>query len=438
MSATNSEASHCEANASLNAGLNANTMAPAGREDRERRGHGAAGVSDLSAINIARIDALIATRLAKLQLPADLLVLFYARIAHSSRLGLSSWANWAAGFGALSLFMGFACLPPWLINLSSISSCIVTVSFLAAAQVIRRKIFDRQRDFIVCAPVVFALVLALPEGCFSHQANSFLIDVIMSMAVVWSFIAYVQVQFAVTVGIALLTMLLLAGFTAVSALPNAAEKCLLVAFLLATTGGMVNARWVQNLYRYRVFLLQLRDEMRSGQMAELNAQLAGIAYTDRLTDVPNRRFFDEKMVAMRADPKGHLPLAICLIDIDHFKLLNDSLGHQQGDRCLQMVAGALRQNLRAKTDLLARYGGEEFVVILPQTDFVTAMQLVERLRLAVRFLHHPNPEAPLGLVTMSAGVAIADGDGFDPEALLTQADRALYRAKSAGRDQICV
>jgi diguanylate cyclase (GGDEF)-like protein len=200
----------------------------------------------------------------------------------------------------------------------------------------------------------------------------------------------------------------------------------------------VNARWVQNLYRYRVFLLQVRDEMRSGQMAALNAQLAGIAYTDRLTDVPNRRFFDEKMAAIRADPQAYLPLVICLIDIDHFKLLNDRLGHQQGDRCLQMVAASLRQNLRAKTDLLARYGGEEFVVVLPQTDYATGIQLVERLRLAVRFLHHPNPDAPMGLVTMSAGMAAADGDDLDPDALLAQADGALYRAKSAGRDQICV
>jgi diguanylate cyclase (GGDEF)-like protein len=437
MSVTKDEGYDRKTNALLNSTLQAEPVVAPKPEDRTKRGQGGATV-DLSAINIARIDALAATRLSKLRLPGDLLTLFHARIAHSSRLGLCSWANWAAGLAGLSLFMGLACLPGRLTLYSTIGSSIVTMAFLAAAQMIRRKIFDAQRDLIACVPLVLTLVLALNEGYLSGLVSSFLIDVIMTAAIVWSFIAYVQVKFAVTVGVALLTMLLLTVFTELSTLPNSYEKILLVVFLLITTGGMVNARWVQNLYRYRVFLLQLRDEMRSGQMAELNAQLAGIAYTDRLTDVPNRRFFDEKMVAMRADPKGHLPLAICLIDIDHFKLLNDSLGHQQADRCLQMVAGALRQNLRAKTDLLARYGGEEFVVILPQTDFVTAMQLVERLRLAVRFLHHPNPEAPLGLVTMSAGVAIADGDGFDPEALLTQADRALYRAKSAGRDQICV
>jgi diguanylate cyclase (GGDEF)-like protein len=315
---------------------------------------------------------------------------------------------------------------------------IVTLAFLLASAFIRRSTYKRKRDVIVFVPVILTIALSLMNGFLSHEPATLLIYMIMSMAVAWSALTYIQIEFILTISIAVFTMVLLLVLTMLSDLPNPWEKSLLVVFLLVSTCGMVNARRVQNIYSYRLFLLQVRDEIRSKQMETLNTQLAGIAYTDRLTDIPNRRYFDEKIAAMRANPQAFLPLALCLIDIDHFKLLNDRLGHQQGDRCLQMVAATLRENLRTKTDLLARYGGEEFVVVLPQTEFTTAMQLIERLRLAVRSLHLPNPGAPIGQVTMSAGVAVAECTSFDPDILLEEADRALYRAKTAGRDQICI
>jgi diguanylate cyclase (GGDEF)-like protein len=140
---------------------------------------------------------------------------------------------------------------------------------------------------------------------------------------------------------------------------------------------------------------------------------------------------------MQAKPLLYLPLAACILDIDHFKLLNDRLGHLEGDRCLQLVATTLRENLRAASDFVARYGGEEFVLILCQTDVKAATQSVERLRKAVRALDYRNPGTVEGYITISAGLAFASGTAFDPKQLLEKADRALYRAKEAGRNQVC-
>jgi diguanylate cyclase (GGDEF)-like protein len=384
-----------------------------------------------------QVDALIGQRLSRLQLPASLHALFDMRAAERRRRVLSSWCNWVAGFGLISLFTGWVSLPAGRIGFGLGNSVVVTLAFLATSQIIRRRIMDRWRDIVISLPVALTLVLSLASGYSSGQATTFLIYMIMSIALAWSAITYLEIRYTVTLGIAGFATICLAGFTMISALSGLPEKLLLLLFLSVTTAGMVNARRVQNLYAARLFLLQLRDELRSSEMADLNASLAKLANTDRLTKLANRRFFDERIAAMQASPLLHLPLAACLIDIDHFKLLNDRLGHLEGDRCLQMVAATLRDNLRAASDFVARYGGEEFVLILTKTDAQAALQSVERLRAAVRALACRNPATEIGYVTISAGLAFASGTGFDATALLEQADRALYRAKSAGRNRVC-
>jgi len=383
------------------------------------------------------VDALIATRLSRLRVPASLRAIFNARRAARRRRVLSSWCNWVAGFGLISLFIGWASLPAGRSAFAMYSSITVTLAFLATAQIIRRRLLDRAGDSVISFPVTLTLFLSLATGYASGEATTFLIYMIMSIALVWSSITYLDIGFPVTLGIAAFATICVAVFTMLSALPGMPEKLLLLVFLTVTTAGMVNARRVQNLYAARMFLLQLRDELRSSEMADLNANLARLANTDRLTNLPNRHFFDARMAAMHANPTLYLPLAVCIIDIDNFKLLNDRLGHLEGDRCLQLVAGTLRENLRAASDFVARYGGEEFVLMLTQTDVKAATQLVERLRKAVRALDYGNPGTAAGYVTISAGLAFASGTGFDAKQLLETADRALYRAKAAGRNQVC-
>jgi len=131
-----------------------------------------------------------------------------------------------------------------------------------------------------------------------------------------------------------------------------------------------------------------------------------------------------------------LPLSICMIDIEHFKLLNDTLGHLQGDRCLKLVAAAMRGNLRGQSDILARYDGEEFVLLLPGTDMAAACEVAERIRAAVKDLEHPNPGSPHGVVTVSIGVAELLSPPIVLPTLLENADHALYRAKLSGRNRV--
>lgn len=159
--------------------------------------------------------------------------------------------------------------------------------------------------------------------------------------------------------------------------------------------------------------------------------LEELARHDALTGLPNRRAFDERLAdeVARAARTGE-PLAVVLADLDHFKRLNDELGHPAGDRTLQCVATALRQAVR-EVDTVARYGGEEFCVLLPGADADAANVAAERLRAAVAECDPPDRS-----VTASFGVAAwvpGPGGGAD---LLNAADRAMYRAKAAGRNRV--
>ncbi len=167
--------------------------------------------------------------------------------------------------------------------------------------------------------------------------------------------------------------------------------------------------------------------------ARLYERLRETAITDSLTGVFNRRYFADQFTRLceRAERDQH-PLGIILFDVDHFKVLNDTLGHQAGDAALRELGAVLRDGLRP-SDFAARYGGEEFAVVLPETELTTAIHIAERLRQAMA-----NRWAAVGLgeITVSAGVASAPASGpHDPEQLLGAADRALYAAKSAGRNR---
>ncbi len=166
----------------------------------------------------------------------------------------------------------------------------------------------------------------------------------------------------------------------------------------------------------------LADE--AGRAIERDARyalLARQARTDELTALPNRRAWDEALVReLSRAQRTRQPLCLALLDLDHFKSYNDTLGHPAGDAHLRRTAAAWRRELRA-VDVLARYGGEEFGVLLPATALAEATEAIDRVRAAT-----PNEQ------TASAGVVQWDGEE-SPDALLARADAALYRAKEAGR-----
>lgn len=191
-------------------------------------------------------------------------------------------------------------------------------------------------------------------------------------------------------------------------------------------------------YGLRSVLTQVRQLEHGEQLQRQHNQLEAIAWTDALTGVANRHFLEHALGRLWLGvTQRERALAVLMIDIDRFKRLNDSLGHASGDVCLRQVAAALGRALARPEDLLARYGGEEFIVLLHDTDSDGALVVAERLRQAVERLMIAHPEGLQGRVTISVGCAAATlPHGAEAHGLIEAADRALYQAKSAGRNRV--
>lgn len=169
--------------------------------------------------------------------------------------------------------------------------------------------------------------------------------------------------------------------------------------------------------------------------AQLIKELESLATTDGLTRLPNRRHFMERAESeFIRSQRYNRELSLLLLDVDHFKRINDTHGHDAGDQVLRLLAQTCRENLR-QLDVVARYGGEEFIVLLPETAAATAREVAERLRLAIAALQPEVGGAQLQ-VTASIGVATAGPETECIEALINIADRALYAAKHAGRNRV--
>lgn len=175
----------------------------------------------------------------------------------------------------------------------------------------------------------------------------------------------------------------------------------------------------------------------NAQLDALNSELAQLSETDALTGLANRRQFDRRLASEWARAQRHrLPLALLLLDVDHFKRFNDHHGHPAGDDCLRQVAALLREAARRPTDLVARVGGEEFALLLPHQDGDEGEQVALRCLAILDRAAIPHGDSPVApVVTLSVGVAdlrcVAAGP--EPGPLLAAADGALYRAKQQGR-----
>jgi len=177
----------------------------------------------------------------------------------------------------------------------------------------------------------------------------------------------------------------------------------------------------------------------------LEERLEQLAMLDGLTGIRNRRAFDEAIarewkIAFRA----RAPLSLLLLDVDNFKLFNDTYGHLEGDDCLRAIAKAVSGAVKRSTDVVARYGGEEFAVLLPATEMAGAESLARRLCNAVTALNIPHRASlcASGVVSVSCGVSTATGGAGGPagapESLLLAADAALYQAKRQGKNRVAV
>lgn len=190
------------------------------------------------------------------------------------------------------------------------------------------------------------------------------------------------------------------------------------------------------LYGVRSSLLQSRFVQTQLALEDARDRLQALVLQDGLTGIANRRCFDQRLsVEQNRAVRTLRPLSLLMIDIDHFKKLNDTYGHQSGDECLVGVAKAFGKILNRPADLLARYGGEEFTALLPETDANGAQSVAARLQDALRDLRLV-PGTRLE-VTVSIGATTWENDkGVSPDQMLETADRALYSAKQNGRNRI--
>lgn len=211
--------------------------------------------------------------------------------------------------------------------------------------------------------------------------------------------------------------------------------CMIGAMVMA-----VSVNWLR-MHMVRRREQELRDlvALRTTELRQANEELYRLSALDGLTGVANRRTFDQVLHREFSRlTRTEDSLALVLLDIDHFKILNDTEGHQYGDQCLVRVAAALREVAQRESDLVARYGGEEFAIVLPGLDGAAVLEFAERVRRAILLLGLRNERSPvLPVLTVSVGAgAVHRSDGVGPDEFLAAVDKALYRAK--GKDRNCV
>jgi two-component system cell cycle response regulator len=183
---------------------------------------------------------------------------------------------------------------------------------------------------------------------------------------------------------------------------------------------------------------QVDDSLAKDKLSELGEKffkkkqkLSDLAYRDQLTQLFNRRWFDENLAreVERSRRYGN-ELSLIIMDIDHFKAVNDTHGHQKGDDVLKTVSAIIQESSRS-TDLISRYGGEEIVVILPETPLYQAVHAAERYRTQVAARSEP-----MSTIKVTISLGVASGKSLGGEDLLHEADKALYEAKKNGRDRV--
>ena len=218
------------------------------------------------------------------------------------------------------------------------------------------------------------------------------------------------------------------------------------AWWFALVCGLIPLLGAVGVFRLRMLGAQKRErellrlvEEKTADLRRANDDLQRLSSTDPLTGLANRRVFDRALERECARLKrGGVVVSLLILDVDHFKALNDSAGHQRGDECLILLGAELTRIARRTTDIAARCGGEEFALILPGTSAADAANIAEAVRSAIAFLQLPHTASPTAaILTVSVGVATATPEWPDtPAELVAAADSALYAAKRGGRNRV--
>jgi diguanylate cyclase (GGDEF)-like protein len=301
----------------------------------------------------------------------------------------------------------------------------------------------RRREMVASFLPVLATYLAgltvfalSPAFEFAHSMS------LLAMGIIWIG-APIPLRVPEAMLLVALALLLGGAINVVGALLRDApfEHPQLVVFSLVMIVLSLVSRLESERRSRQTFLIGLLLRRRAEELEHANAQLEIRSNTDPLTGLYNRRFLEERLAAFWEESAlMAAPIAALMIDIDHFKKVNDAFGHPQGDRCLVAVAQEIARSLRRQHDFVARYGGEEFVVLMA-ADEAEARASAERIRTRISELAIPGfGPSRQPFVTVSIGVAVmypATSDAT-PIALIAAADEALLSAKQTGRNRVVV
>jgi diguanylate cyclase (GGDEF)-like protein len=275
------------------------------------------------------------------------------------------------------------------------------------------------------------VVLTRPAGMQWH--------VMMMVIITLAFYMFVPNRFIcmTAIGLASMAVFLSSAIAAIS--PNYLDTSRMVLILSsANMIGLICAYRFSKLRRREFWLLQMSERANAQLRAEvaerqrLAEELKRMAATDELTGLANRRhYLDLSSQEIKRARRLNKPLTVCVLDVDHFKHINDNHGHAVGDAALRAVAEACRDSLR-EMDILARFGGEEFTITLPDTDALAAQEVAERLRARIEAVR-----LDVDGLRLSATIGLAERrDDDDIEQLLMRADQALYEGKRGGRNRV--
>jgi diguanylate cyclase (GGDEF)-like protein len=386
---------------------------------------------------VEEVDRLLAGRTRNIRLNAELSSHFRLRSWPQTSKIIRAWMIWVVVLDALTLAVNAILLPSEVVVAMLKPASVLPPAALATAAV-----FLKPRTHWIEATAihlgVFLILLSVAlvgveaGGEYYERHLTIMLFVAVSAIIIFP----VPLEWTISIAVAALGLFLVLQLQN----PDVSRGSALAGtlFFASGVGATVVARRTANILSHKTFLLELRDRARLADLTDANARLELLARTDALTGIANRRWMMETLHRVEARELEQAEgIAILMCDVDHFKQLNDSLGHAEGDRCLVKVAGIIQSSLRDERDQVARYGGEEFLVLLRGTDEQEAATVAERIRSRVEAASLPNPRSTVGpYVTVSIGAAILKrGDNhLSFEALQQRADAALYEAKTSGRN----
>lgn len=347
---------------------------------------------------------------------------------------IASSAAWFA-FGQ-TLFLG---IEVWLMPDVLATAAVLRFAVVAPIALLVARLLSRgaASDVLAAVPAVVAVLAGLAIFLASGDARAIHAHHLIILPIL--FLCLVQRPAPTVVAGAASGSLVLhwaslgvAGVAAPIAIAGAFEALMLVGF--AFVAGQLLERDLK-----RAFLMRLRSEKAIHHLASTNDRLLELSQIDTLTGLANRRRLDARLETAAAWSRvAGEPIALLMIDVDHFKQFNDRYGHPEGDRCLARIAAVIRDQMRRQDDMVGRFGGEEFLAVLIGTDLEGAAKVAERIRGAIdaQAIPHGGGGAA-ATVGVSIGVAAGRMDrGGSIDDLLRGADEALYAAKRAGRNRI--